>query len=68
MGLLLRHKLSGQAAAKAEQWRFCARCTVRLEKGARPEAAEGMMEKADVSEQEPRGREPGSMSASPKRG
>lgn len=27
MGLLLRHKLSGQAAAKAEQWRFCARCS-----------------------------------------
>lgn len=25
MGLLLRHKLSGRAAAKAEQWRFCAR-------------------------------------------
>lgn len=27
MGLLLRHKLSGRAAAKAEQWRFCARCS-----------------------------------------
>lgn len=41
MGLLLRHKLSGQAAAKAEQWRFCARYTVRLENGARPGGGRG---------------------------
>ena len=36
MGLLLRHKLSGQAASEAEQWRFCTLYPVRLENGARP--------------------------------
>lgn len=54
MGLPLRHKLSGQAAAKAEHWRFCARCSARLEDGAAWEA-EGVMEKADIPEQEPCG-------------
>jgi hypothetical protein len=43
MGLVLRRKLLGQAAAKAEQWRFCARCSTPREwsrPGSRPSDGE----------------------------
>lgn len=52
MGLPLRSKLLGQAAAKAKQRRFCVRCSAR-ESGAGREA-ERVMGKADVREVQPR--------------
>lgn len=67
MGLQLRHKLSGLAAAKAEQWRFCAPCSTCLEKRGPAGEVEAVMEKADDQNGgDPEQSATGSLSAAPK--